>query len=730
MRLGRAPAPALMARAGPFLLALLLLAPSANYQVFDGLPLSRGPEFVGLALLIPLLLSRALRRLHARWTGRWPRALRIVAVTAGVGALGAKLLLLASGTHQGFLACYRTPLEAPTTGPCERSFENPFFRFGVTRVDREIRFDQDYWDLGFLNSLRFDRHYMGSEQRLRWRLPIQAAWQGVVERPERWTARVTYAGEAALIVDPQGPPASWAVTRLPPHYGPPRTVVVPIPAGRHVLRVDYRFDDGSRRDGPAPVGPWATLHIERGRGPEGREPGAAVRPVGPPVAWRALAGAADIGVAVLGAPLLMFYLGLVWRDAWLLALVGVAAPLVDRLNLARVGLPTSLGLLALLVLVAGPVLGQRWRRRLLGAYFTLLYIAWFVTLRSLRRLDVVMLREFAGDPLSYESQARSILETWSLEAGERLFFMQPGFRYLRFLERFLLGDGDGLVSLLALTALYWAICWALTRLWPRPRPTGFRAAAFGVMAVLLLALWSSPPIVFFVQVSLSEYPTWIFLPLLFPLLFVSRSPRDWLRGGLLAALSFLTRLNHIPALLALMAVFAWRACRIRPRPVLAVAGLVLAMLLLPAAHNLYYGRRLVWTTMQLGPATTSVAPGELASLLTNPAVRDRVWYQVDHMFYLHALRDPFPRGDWVSWVAIRGIQLVWLAAVFLTLARRAAPGTTKVLMGLPLVYLAVYIVYHVDFYFPRHIIAGHLAMGLVTLHAVGRGWAREAGRET
>ena len=106
--------------------------------------------------------------------------------------------------------------------------------------------------------------------------------KAALERPERWTARVTYAGEAALIVDPQGPPASWAVTRLPPHYGPPRTVVVPIPAGRHVLRVDYRFDDGSRRDGPAPVGPWATLHIERGRGPEGREPGAAVRPVGPP----------------------------------------------------------------------------------------------------------------------------------------------------------------------------------------------------------------------------------------------------------------------------------------------------------------------------------------------------------------------------------------------------------------------------------------------------------------
>jgi hypothetical protein len=324
-----------MARSSPFLLALVLLVPSANYQVFDGLPLSRGAEFVALALLVPLLLSRALRRHQARRIGRWPRAVQTLVVTVGVAVLAVKLLLLASGTHQGFLACYRTPLDPPTTGACERSFENPFFRFAVTRIDRDIRFDQHDWNLGFLNTIRFDRHYAGNEQRLRWRLPIQASWHGVVERPEPWFARVTYAGEAALHVDPQGPPASRSLTRLPPHYGPPRTVVAPIPAGRHVLRLDYRFDDGSRRDGPPPVGPWATLHVERGRGPEGNEPGASVRTVRPSVAWRALAITADAGVLLLGAPLVLFYLGLLWRDAWLLALVGALAPLLDRLDPAR-----------------------------------------------------------------------------------------------------------------------------------------------------------------------------------------------------------------------------------------------------------------------------------------------------------------------------------------------------------------------------------------------------------
>jgi hypothetical protein len=717
-----------MARSSPFLLALLLLVPSANYQVFDGLPLSRGTEFVALALLIPLLASRALRRLHARWIGRWPRAFRALVVAVGVAVLAAKLLLLASGTYQGFLACYRTPLDPPTTGPCERSFENALFRFAATRVDREIRFDPNDWNLGFLNSVRFDRHYMGSEQRLRGRLPIQAWWQGIVERPEPWIARVTYAGEVALIVDPEGPPASRALTPLLPHYGPPRTHVVPVPEGRHVLRVEYRFDDGSRRDGPPPGGPWATLHIDRGRGPDGREPGAAVRPVRPHMAWRALAWAADAAVVLLGAPLLLFYLGLLWRDAWLLALVAVATPLVDGVDPARLGHPTSLGLCALLALVAGPVLGRRWRRRLLGAYFTTLYVTWFVTLRTFRRLDVVTLREFAGDPLFYESQARSILDTWSLEGGEPVFIYQPLFRYIRFAQRLVLGEGDGLVSLLSLAALYWALCWAFARLAPRPPAPRPRMALFGAVALLMLALVSTPPVVFFVQVSLSEYPTWIFLALAFPMLVVSRSPVQWRTGGALAGLTLLTRSNQAPGVLALLGVFAWRTWRVRPRATLGVLVLVALILSLPAWHNLYYGGQFA-VAGKSQPHLLRLPLQKWPRILDDRAVTKEALNQLDHVFYIRPVDDPPPRGDALSRAAIRGLQVLWVVTCLVANRRRGfAPGAKVLLVALPLLYLGVHFVYVVDDYYPRHIIAGHLAMGLVTLNAVGRGWPRSSGR--
>jgi hypothetical protein len=437
-----------------------------------------------------------------------------------------------------------------------------------------------------------------------------------------------------------------------------------------------------------------------------------------------------MAVVALSLPLVFFYAGLLWRDAWLLALVAVTTSLVDRFDLARLGVPTSLGLCLLLALVTASVLGRRWRRRLTGAYFATLYVAWFTTLHTFHRLGVVTLREAGSDPLTYESQARAILETWSLEGGESIFLMQPAFRYLRFLERLVLGDGDGLLSIVALAALYWALCWAFARLWPRPRPAVLRAIAFGTAAGLTLALASSPPVVFFVQVSLSEYPTWVFLPLLFPLLFLSRSPRDWIRGAVLAGLSCLTRLNQIPAMLATMAVFAGRAWRIRPAPALLAVGLVLATLPLPAAHNLYYGRELVWSTgNQSAPVNTVLSPRRLLRFFDDPDVRARVWYQVDHMFYLHTLRDKFPRGEYVSWTAIHGLQLLWLGVSLLTLARRTAPGLTKILLGLPLAYLGVHLVFVVDFYYPRHIIAGHFAMALVSLHALGRGFGPAPARD-
>ncbi len=655
---------------------------------------------------------------------RWPRPLRVALIAAAAVGLGLKVVLLASGTYQGFAACYRSPLEAPTTGPCERSFENPLFRFAVTRLDRAVHFGEHDWDLGFLNTVRFDRHYDGLQGRLRRRLPIEASWRGAVERPRPWVARVTYVGEATIRLDPDGPEAGRTSTTLPPHYGAPATALVPVPGGRHQVRIDYRFDDGSTWGGPRPVGPWATFQMERGRGPGGRDPGPPIRPIRPAWPWRAAAAAGDAAVALLAISILFFYVGLLWRDAGLLVLVAGAAPLADRLDPARLGLPGSLGLCLVLALVAGPVLGRRWRRRLVGAFFATLYVTWFVTLRTFRRLDVVTLRDWAGDPLFYESQARAILDTWSLEGGERIFLYQPLFRYIRFAERLLLGEGDGLVSSSGSRRSTGRSAGRSPACGRGRRPQRHGSFSSEAWRMFMLALVSTPPVVYFVQASLSEFPTWIFLLLLFPMLFASRSPVQWRAGSALASLSLLTRSNQAAGVLAQLGVFAWRTWSLRPRATLAALVLSALILALPSLHNLYYGGQLVLAGRSQ-PHLLKLPPSLWPRILHDPAVAKEALNQLDHVLYLNPVDDPPPRGDALSRLAIRGLQVLWAAACVLAIRRRGfAPGTKLLLVGLPVLYLGVHLVYVVDDYYPRHIIAGYLAMGLVTLNAVGRGWPR------
>ena len=134
------------------LLGLALLLPSANLQRFDGLPLSSPLEFAALVLLAPLVVGRALRRLHAHCLRRGGSRVARALLIALALAIGLKVTLLLSGVHTGFLACYETLLPVPSAGACERSYENPFARFGATRIDHHVDFGPETWNLGFVNS--------------------------------------------------------------------------------------------------------------------------------------------------------------------------------------------------------------------------------------------------------------------------------------------------------------------------------------------------------------------------------------------------------------------------------------------------------------------------------------------------------------------------------------------------------------------------------------------------
>ncbi len=447
----------------------------------------------------------------------------------GVVALLAKLVLLTSATHAGFLACYRSPLAAPPAGACERSYENPFSRFGVTRIDRVLDFAPRTWNLSFVNSLRFSFYDWVPGNVRRDRLPLAATWITTVERPRPWTAEIGYVGVVALQVDSMEP------TRLAARYDARAVAHVPVPAGRHRLTVDYAFDDASRVGDGRVLGPYATLRLARVHEATGRS--ALVRSLRPAGAWRWTGTAVDVVAILFAATLAVTCALVVNRDAWVPAVVAAAAASYLWAG-HRPSVPADTWLFLVLVPLLGHLALAPRPRRLLGAYFGILAAALFLVTGRLDRLHLVEYRRAGDDWLTYESFARSILETWSLRGAEDVFYYQPLFRYVLFAEHLVLGDGHPLVSTSAIVALTWSLFW-MCAMASRRRRAPARTLILLLPSLLLLLLATSRTVLGMVHQGMSEYPTWIALPLFLPLLFLSSSPRAWQLGAALLGLSLL-----------------------------------------------------------------------------------------------------------------------------------------------------------------------------------------------
>jgi hypothetical protein len=351
-------------------------------------------------------------------------------------------------------------------------------------------------------------------------------------------------------------------------------------------------------------------------------------------------------------------------------------------------------------------------RRLLTAYVGTVFGVGFLALRRFGRLDVVAYRFPGDDWMTYESFARSILETWSLRGGEDVFYYQPLFRYVRVAEHLLLGDGDPFILMAAMVTLICGIFWLVAATRGRRRSTGTRGVLL-VVGGLALLLWAcSPTVVDLIQTGVSEYPTWLLLPLVLPLLFVSTSSGRWLVGVVLLAASLLTRTNHLPAIAALLALFLWRGGHLRPRAALGAAVLFGAIALLPGLHNYHYaGRWVPLTTSANIPENLVLSPWRLRDLGHDADARAKLWSQTKRMLYVT------DAPDRVLEVAVRALQLVWiLSLAALVLGHR--PGlVTGLLLVVPVLYLVPHVFYQTYHRYPRHFLIGYLAMGAVVLLA-------------
>ena len=179
-----------------------------------------------------------------------------------------------------------------------------------------------------------------------------------------------------------------------------------------------------------------------------------------------------------------------------------------------------------------------------------------------------------------------------------------------------------------------------------------------------------------------------------------------------------------------LAVFGRQRWRQLPRAVALTIGLVLMMLTFPPLHNRYYGGPATETSriMNVNRRALAISPGQLPGDLSGPGRSPAAVGAAAGILYLHPTRDANPARDRTSRPRCGGLQLLWVGTTIVALARRRLATGTKALLLVPLLYLGIHLLYAVNIYYPRHIVAGHLALGVSVLYALGRGWRTSPSR--
>jgi hypothetical protein len=254
-----------------------------------------------------------------------------------------------------------------------------------------------------------------------------------------------------------------------------------------------------------------------------------------------------------------------------------------------------------------------------------------------------------------------------------------------------------------------------------------RLVVAGLAAAIALVVQASG--VQMVQVLISEQATWLLILAAAYLLLGEPSTGRLVAVALCAGAATVVRANQIPAALMVVglavAAGARHAGPRRARVTVAVLGSFLAVALLPALHNAWYGGKLqlVAGTPDL-PVNFPLPPADLLRV-ADPEVRRVLFDQLAGVVVtrlrpidLADLRAPFL-------LAVHTIQVFWLAAlVRLWLVRRRVAWWAWVVVLLPAAYLIPHVFIQVYVYYPRHIMMGYLAMGVAAAFAFGEAGLR------
>ena len=379
------------------------------------------------------------------------------------------------------------------------------------------------------------------------------------------------------------------------------------------------------------------------------------------------------------------------------------------------------------------VLGRNRRRVRLAAFVSMAAVAAARASSMFPSFRSVLYRSAANDWLFYESQARTILATGSLEGGEPVFYFQPLYRYIKFLEHFVFGDGDALVTTFAVLALGVSTVWCASRAASRPADRHQMLWAGAAGAALLLTV-NSPIATGMIRNGLSEYPAWTLLVLSCGLLASSR-PTRLATANLLLAVTGLIRTNDIPGLFVVATAIATRWRR-RWFAAISILFFIVPIVVIILGHNVHYGGQ--WALLSATSRERDnvvITPSDAVRAATDAGVRSRIVEQFRWMAFVDGsqrvarswgpdqLLIHFPEartGDAVPGAVLslgmHALQALWLLAIFRVASRKELRTLRNfALLAAPAGLLAPFFVFRVTTYYPRNVMSGHLVMGLAAM---------------
>ena len=293
------------------------------------------------------------------------------------------------------------------------------------------------------------------------------------------------------------------------------------------------------------------------------------------------------------------------------------------------------------------------------------------------------------DGLRYESHARDIFVTGSLQGGEDLFTSQPGSRYLLYILKNIFGENDILQKIFILSIVYFCIFMMKNK---------FHSLEINLITFLGLAYLVSSPTVLLVSESLSETFAWPFIAILF--LTYSQNQKRSKTVYLLSGLIVLIRLNYLPAIFLFLVLFH-RKNLVKIKDLY----IFLSILFLPLLHNLYFGNSFqLWVRSIDVQSNTRIDINNLMPSLINN---------------LQIIIGDYSNDVIRSYVSFRFLFLQYLLIiVFLAsilLAFKKMDIVKILLMMIPILFLAPHLFFDGITEYPKHLVAGYISIIFVTL---------------